>query len=178
MSLRNVVVEYGGANNKPNLDITGSGRTLRFTDSITRHSAGAGLVAGGSNDILTGFTRNRIEYNGAAAGTAAVQVSANAALGLFEIPATTGQDAAPLGTFVTDAQYFYGAANVFFGNQLNAVQILATANDFTRSGVLVTLGIATPILLYVSDDGPMTGMRNKANMVGQAQQDRFKQVVP
>lgn len=44
--------------------------------------------------------------------------------------------------------------------------------------LLVTLGIATPILLYVSDDGPMTGMRNKANVVGQAQQDRFKQVVP
>lgn len=44
--------------------------------------------------------------------------------------------------------------------------------------LLVTLGIATPILLYVSDDGPMTTMRNKANVVGQAQQDRFKQVVP
>lgn len=44
--------------------------------------------------------------------------------------------------------------------------------------LLVTLGIATPILLYVSDDGPMTTMRNKANVVGQAQQDRLKQVGP
>lgn len=44
--------------------------------------------------------------------------------------------------------------------------------------LLVTLGIATPILLYVSDDGPMTTMKNKANVVGQAQQDRIKQIVP
>lgn len=44
--------------------------------------------------------------------------------------------------------------------------------------LLVTLGIATPILLYVSDDGPMTAMKNKANVVGQAQQDRLKQVGP
>ncbi len=44
--------------------------------------------------------------------------------------------------------------------------------------LLVTLGIATPILLYVSDDGPMTVMMNKANVVGKAQQDRLKQVVP
>lgn len=44
--------------------------------------------------------------------------------------------------------------------------------------LLVTLGIATPILLYVSDDGPMTAMKYKANVAGQAQQDRFKQVAP
>ncbi|MBI1764409.1 MAG: hypothetical protein HYR56_23530 [Acidobacteria bacterium] len=155
LTLRNVVVEFGGANAKPNLDITGSGRTLRFTDSITRHSAGAGLAAGGSGDVLTGFTRNRVEYNGVAAGTAALIVSANAALGLFEIPATTGQDAAPLGTFVTDASYFYGAANVFTGTDSVAavIQIPAATNDFTRSGVLVGQG-DTPIQIRGSNTNP------------------------
>jgi hypothetical protein len=44
--------------------------------------------------------------------------------------------------------------------------------------LLVTLGVATPILLYVSDDGPMTSMKGRATAVGQAQQDRLKQVVP
>ncbi|MCS6293251.1 MAG: DUF4124 domain-containing protein [Nitrospira sp.] len=42
--------------------------------------------------------------------------------------------------------------------------------------LLVTLGVATPILLYVSDDGPMTSMKGRVTAVGQAQQDRFKQV--
>ncbi len=44
--------------------------------------------------------------------------------------------------------------------------------------LLVTLGVATPILLYVSDDGPMTAMKGKATAVGQAQQDRLKQAAP
>lgn len=44
--------------------------------------------------------------------------------------------------------------------------------------LLVTLGIATPILLYVSDDGPMTSMKGRVTAVGQAQQDRLKQVGP
>lgn len=44
--------------------------------------------------------------------------------------------------------------------------------------LLVTLGVATPILLYVSDDGPMIGMKGKVTAVGQAQQDRLKQVGP
>lgn len=153
--MRNVVVEYGGANAKPNVDITGSGRTLRFTDSVTRHSAGPGLAVGGSGDTLTGFTRNRIEYNGLVAGTAAILVSANAALGLFEIPATTGQDAAPVGTFVTDASYLYGAANVFTGTDSVApiIQIPATANDFTRSGVLVGQG-DIPVQIRGSNTNP------------------------
>ncbi len=42
--------------------------------------------------------------------------------------------------------------------------------------LLVTLGVATPILLYVSDDGPMTSMKGRVTAVGQAQQDRLKQV--
>lgn len=44
--------------------------------------------------------------------------------------------------------------------------------------LLVTLGVATPILLYVSDDGPMTSMKGRATAVGQAQHDRLKQVGP
>lgn len=44
--------------------------------------------------------------------------------------------------------------------------------------LLVTLGVATPILLYVSDDGPMASMKGRATAVGQAQQDRLKQVGP
>jgi len=44
--------------------------------------------------------------------------------------------------------------------------------------LLVTLGVAAPILLYVSDDGPMTSMKGRATAVGQAQQDRLKQVGP
>jgi hypothetical protein len=155
LTMRNVVVEYGGANSKPNVDITGSGRTLRFTDSITRHSAGPGLAAGGSGDTLTGFTRNRLEYNGTVAGTAALLVSANAALGLFEIPATTGQDATPVGTFISDAGYFFSAANVFTGTDTVApvIQIPATANDFTRSGVLVGQG-DIPIQIRGSSSNP------------------------
>ncbi len=153
LSMRNVVVEYGGAGNKPNVDISNSGRTLRFTDSISRHSAGTGLAASNSNNSLTGFARNRIEYNGAASGTPAMIVSANAALGLYEIPATTGGEAIPLGTFATDPSSFYTGANVFMGNQLDAIQIPDTANDFTRSGVLVGQG-DTPIQIRGSNANP------------------------
>lgn len=42
--------------------------------------------------------------------------------------------------------------------------------------LLVTLGVATPILLYVSDNGPMASMKGRAMAVGQAQQDRLKPV--
>jgi sugar lactone lactonase YvrE len=153
LTLRNAVVEYDGANNKPNVDLTGSGRTLRFTDSIARLSGGAGLALGGSNDMLTGFTRNRIEYNGRVSGTPAMIVSANAALGLFEIPPTTGLEATPLNTFISDPSYFYSAANVFTGNQVDAIQIPTTSNDFTRSGVLVGQG-TTPIQLRGGSNNP------------------------
>lgn len=44
--------------------------------------------------------------------------------------------------------------------------------------LLVTLGVATPLLLYVSDNGPMTSMKGRATAVGQAQQDRLKQTGP
>ena len=44
--------------------------------------------------------------------------------------------------------------------------------------LLITLGIATPVLLYVSEDGALTAMKGKAMAAGQAQQDLVKQIVP
>lgn len=44
--------------------------------------------------------------------------------------------------------------------------------------LLIGLGIATPVLLYVSEDGALTAMKGKAMAAGQAQQDRVKQIVP
>ena len=44
--------------------------------------------------------------------------------------------------------------------------------------LIIILGVATPVLLYMSDDGPMTNMTGRAVAAGQAQQDRLKQVGP
>lgn len=44
--------------------------------------------------------------------------------------------------------------------------------------LLIGLGIATPVLLYVSEDGALTAMKSKAMAAGQAQQDRVKQIGP
>lgn len=151
MTMRNVVVEYGGASCGAAVDITGSGRTLRFSDGIVRQSAGTGLKGLGVNDALIGFTRSRIENNGnSAACDAAVQLSANAALGLFGQEPTTG-------TAVYDASFYYSSANVFAGNIIDAVQVGsdsdAASNDFTKSGVLVGQG-STPIQIRGSSTNP------------------------
>lgn len=42
--------------------------------------------------------------------------------------------------------------------------------------LLVVLGIGTPVLMYVSDGGPMDAMKQKATAAGQAQQDRLQQI--
>ena len=42
--------------------------------------------------------------------------------------------------------------------------------------LLIVVGIGTPVLLYVSDGGPMDAMKIKATAAGQAQQDRLQQV--
>lgn len=42
--------------------------------------------------------------------------------------------------------------------------------------LLVVLGIGTPVLMYVSDGGPMDVMKQKATAAGQAQQDRLQQI--
>jgi hypothetical protein len=51
-------------------------------------------------------------------------------------------------------------------------------SPFTRLlglGLLMVLGIAVPVLMYVSDDGPADRMKKAATEAGQAQHDRLKQ---
>jgi hypothetical protein len=83
-SLRTVVVEYGGQSGGAGINITGSGRKLRFTNSVARGSGGAGISAGGPSDSLVGFARNRIENNGTSPADPAVLVSGAAALAIIE----------------------------------------------------------------------------------------------
>ncbi|MGC4095478.1 MAG: DUF4124 domain-containing protein [Nitrospira sp.] len=42
--------------------------------------------------------------------------------------------------------------------------------------LLIVIGIGAPVLMYVSDSGPMDTMKKKAVASGQAQQDRLQQV--
>jgi sugar lactone lactonase YvrE len=155
MIFRNCVIEYAGQENGAQIDISHSGRTLQFTDSIARKGAGAGLAAMGNNDRLTNFARSRIESNGLSPEQAAVKLSANASLGLYDLDGTTG------GTSVSDANFYYSSANVFTGNGNNAIQIGMdegeSSNDWTRSGVLVGQG-DTPI--------EIRGMRANPAIIG------------
>lgn len=41
---------------------------------------------------------------------------------------------------------------------------------------LIMLGLATPILMYVSNDGPMDVMKNKASQIEKQQQGRVQQI--
>ena len=137
VTLKNCVIEFGGSLGGAQVDISGSGRTLRFTDSISRRSGGHGLRATGSNDFFTGFTRSRIENN----ASIAILLSANAALGVGTTGAGMGDlDASNANTRVPDQGYYFSSANVIHNNGTNAVQIDASSNDFTRSGVLVGQG--------------------------------------
>ena len=43
-------------------------------------------------------------------------------------------------------------------------------------GCLIMLGLATPVLMYVSDDGPMNVMKDKASQVEKKHQDRVQQI--
>ena len=43
-------------------------------------------------------------------------------------------------------------------------------------GCLIMLGLGTPILMYVSNDGPMDVMKNKASQVEKKHQDRAQQI--
>lgn len=137
VSFKNCVIEYGGTGGGAQVNISNSGRTLRFTDSVSRRSAGAGLKATGSSDFFTGFTRSRIEDN---LGVA-ILLSANAALGVGTTGAGMGDlDASNANTRIPDQSYYYSLANVIRNNGTNAVQIDSSSNDFTRSGVLVGQG--------------------------------------
>ena len=43
-------------------------------------------------------------------------------------------------------------------------------------GLLILLGLATPILMYVSNDGPMDVMKNKASQIEKKHQDHAQQI--
>ena len=43
-------------------------------------------------------------------------------------------------------------------------------------GLLILLGLATPVLMYVSNDGPMEVMKNKASQIEKTHQDRAQQI--
>lgn len=54
-------------------------------------------------------------------------------------------------------------------------------NNLTRMlgfCLLILLGIGAPVLMYVSEDGPMDLMKKKASEVDQAQHKRFQQAAP
>lgn len=150
MMLRNVVVEFGGTGAAGAIQLTGSGRKLRISDSIVRNSAGPAITALGAGDSLVGFTRNLIENN----GSPAMAVSANASTGLYDL---AGGEL-PSGTSVGDGGYYFSSANVIAGNQSNIIQIGtdddAASNDFTRSGVLVGQGV--PFVLRGKASNPAT----------------------
>ena len=153
LTLRNVVIEYGGTSSAAALNLTGSGRTLRMTDSIVRLSAGSGIAAVGEGDRVQNFSRNRLERNGTLPTDSALLVSGNASLGLYELPDNT----IATGTSVADPSYFYAAANTFQANQINAVEIGTTtetlSNDFSISGVLVGQG-TVPIIIRGAANNP------------------------
>lgn len=44
--------------------------------------------------------------------------------------------------------------------------------------LLILLGVGAPVLMYVSEDGPMDTMKKKATEVGQAQHNRLRQASP
>lgn len=152
MGMRNVVIEYGGTAGLAAINMTGSGRTLSFTDGIIRNSGGSAIAANGATDSVIGFARNRVENNGTSATDPAVLLSGNAALGLFDIDSSVAGS-----TSVGDASFYYSSANEFAGNQVNVVQIgtnaAAASNDFSKSGVLVGQG-ATPIRIAGSCSNP------------------------
>lgn len=43
-------------------------------------------------------------------------------------------------------------------------------------GCLIMLGLGTPVLMYVTNDGPMDVMKNKASQVEKKHQDRIQQI--
>jgi hypothetical protein len=43
-------------------------------------------------------------------------------------------------------------------------------------GLLILLSLATPILMYVSNDGPMDVLKNKASQIEKKHQDRAQQI--
>lgn len=69
---------------------------------------------------------------------------------------------------------YAGAAAVV----LLLMMYLSTSQFLRMLGLclLIVIGIGAPLLIYVSDSGPMDTMKKKAVSSGQAQQDRLQQV--
>ncbi len=155
VTLKNCVVEFAGGAGSAAVNInsaSGAGKTLKFADSIARRSGGAGIRVIGVDDRFTGFARSRVENNAGAA----VLLSANAALGAGSSGSGMGDiDGGNSKTSVPDQSYYYSTANVIAGNGVNAVQIDAAVNDFTRSGFLIGQG-AIPIQILGSSGNPAT----------------------
>ena len=66
---------------------------------------------------------------------------------------------------------------------LAAIVLLVAMNVFKGQfirllalGCLIMLGLATTVLMYVSNDGPMDVMMNKASQVEKKHQDRVQQI--
>ena len=66
---------------------------------------------------------------------------------------------------------------------LAAIVLLVAMNVSKGPGVrllalwcLIMLGLATPVLMYVSKDGPMDVMKNKASQIEKQHQDRIQQI--
>jgi len=57
---------------------------------------------------------------------------------------------------------------MYFSKEIPMLRLLAL-------GLLIVLGIGTPVLMYTSEGGPMDNMKKKAAASGQAQQDRLQQ---
>ena len=155
VTFKNCVVEFGGGAGNAAVNInsaSGAGKTLKFADSIARRSGGAGIRVIGADDRFTGFARSRVENNAGAA----VLLSANASLGAGSSGSGMGDiDGGNSKTSVPDQSYYYSTANVIAGNGINAVQIDAAVNDFTRSGFLIGQG-AIPIQILGSSGNPAT----------------------
>lgn len=58
---------------------------------------------------------------------------------------------------------------MYFSKKSPMIRLLAL-------GLLIVLGIGTPVLLYTSDGGALDVMKQKAITSGQAQQDRIQQI--
>lgn len=58
---------------------------------------------------------------------------------------------------------------MYFSKKSPMIRLLAL-------GLLIVLGIGTPVLVYTSGGGALDVMKKKSNTVGQAQQDRLQQV--
>jgi len=56
---------------------------------------------------------------------------------------------------------------IYFSKNSPMIRLLAL-------GLLIVLGIGTPVLMYTSDGGPMDVLKKKAAASGHAQQDRLQ----